>query len=238
MKKDWVVWGGCALLFFTGVVWGMASAPKEFFHVDSVHDAFDMAASIATVLGVIGAIVQLNSWRKQQAANNDHNLAVRIASELNGQENKIKRAWGTAAIAHHAIAANIRAGDESFKSGARAGLVKYVDTQAEDFVKASAEFKSVAFECDVYWGGSYISPVTELIELSDLCISYFQCFRSYVAAGGAAELASIDGGSLDKAWGAMEAKGLVRFSEVGVYVSTRVEEFVSILRRDFITSSK
>jgi len=75
MKKDWVIWGGCVLLFGAGVIWGLMWTKKEFFYVQSIHDLAEIASSIATVAAVF---IALTAWKKQLRAQADHDLARRV----------------------------------------------------------------------------------------------------------------------------------------------------------------
>ncbi|WDH37413.1 hypothetical protein [Pseudomonas chlororaphis] len=63
--KDRIVWGGCALLFGCGFVWGKISSPAGFFKVDNIHDLFEMAGAVATVIAASAAVMAINSWRSQ-----------------------------------------------------------------------------------------------------------------------------------------------------------------------------
>jgi hypothetical protein len=76
MKKDWVVLGGCALLFGAGIVWGQMWPKKDFFAVADIHDLAEILSSMATVAAVF---IAMTAWRKQLRAQHDHDLARRIA---------------------------------------------------------------------------------------------------------------------------------------------------------------
>lgn len=65
LKKDWVIWGGCVLLFAAGVVWGMIPDKKGFFVVTSIHDLFDIVGAIATTIAAAVAVAALSNWQSQ-----------------------------------------------------------------------------------------------------------------------------------------------------------------------------
>ncbi|WDG77318.1 hypothetical protein PUP68_21655 [Pseudomonas chlororaphis] len=65
MKKDWVIWTGCILLFFTGAIWGMIPDKSGFFAVENVHDLFDMFGAIATAVAASVGVIALTNWQSQ-----------------------------------------------------------------------------------------------------------------------------------------------------------------------------
>lgn len=65
MKKDWVIWLGCFLLFFAGVIWGMIPDKTGFFVVADIHDLFDMLGAVATAVAAAVAVIALTNWRSQ-----------------------------------------------------------------------------------------------------------------------------------------------------------------------------
>lgn len=65
MKKDWVIWTGCVLLFLTGVVWGMIPDKSGFFIVDNVHDLFEIFGAIATAIAAAVGVIALTNWQSQ-----------------------------------------------------------------------------------------------------------------------------------------------------------------------------
>jgi len=234
MKKDYVIWGGCALLFLAGAIWGMAWTPKEFFKVRSIHDALDIVAALATVLGVFAALYQLNSWRKQQASGNDHALAVRAAAIVNDREYHIKRIWIIVAVIHFGVAANRLKKD----APAPETFLKLSQSTVDDFQKGAPLLKSISFECEMFWGADYAKPLTELIKVSDLCVQYMNQFKSFASGGASSLLGGGDLESLERVWGELEKMGLTNNGEVIAYVDRRVRGFVDVLRREFISSSR
>lgn len=65
MKKDWVIWTGCFLLFFAGVIWGMIPDKSGFFVVADIHDLFDMFGAVATAVAAAVAVIALTNWQSQ-----------------------------------------------------------------------------------------------------------------------------------------------------------------------------
>lgn len=65
MKKDWVIWIGCVLLFFAGVVWGMIPDKSGFFIVESIHDLFEIFGAIATIIAAAVGVIALTNWQSQ-----------------------------------------------------------------------------------------------------------------------------------------------------------------------------
>jgi hypothetical protein len=82
MRRDWVVWLGCFLLFCCGVLWAQIRVATDFFKVDSVHDLFDIGGVLVTVAAVIVAFRGIGEWRNQGIATADHDLARRLLVEL------------------------------------------------------------------------------------------------------------------------------------------------------------
>lgn len=80
MKKDWVIWGGCFLLFFAGVIWGMIPDKAGFFLVENVHDLFEIVSAIATVAAAIFAYFAWNSWRSQFALQEGFKAATEVCA--------------------------------------------------------------------------------------------------------------------------------------------------------------
>ncbi|MBI6749766.1 hypothetical protein [Pseudomonas syringae] len=65
LKKDWLFWLKCALLFSSGVICGMIPDKKGFFLIESVHDLFEIFGALATVIAAVVAVVALSGWRSQ-----------------------------------------------------------------------------------------------------------------------------------------------------------------------------
>lgn len=71
MNRDWVVWIGCVMLFFSGVVWGGLTIDSKFLKIDSLHDLFEIAGAIATCAAVYIAA----TWKRQLGSTKDYELA-------------------------------------------------------------------------------------------------------------------------------------------------------------------
>lgn len=234
MRKDYVIWGGCALLFVVGAIWGMAWTPKDFFRVQSIHDALDIVAALATVVGVFAALYQLSSWRKQQASGNDHALAVRAAAIVNDREYQIKRIWIIVAVVHFGIAhRKIRE-----NAPAPSSFLELSKSTVEEFRKGAPLLKDISFECEMFWGAEYVKPLADLIKISDLCAQYMDQFKSFASGGPTSILGGGDLESLERTWGELEKLGLTNNGEVIAYVNSRTRGFVDVLRREFISSTR
>lgn len=65
MNRDWVIRGGCVLLFLSGVIWGMIPDKKGFFVVANIHDLFEIFGAIATAVAAWVGVVALTNWQNQ-----------------------------------------------------------------------------------------------------------------------------------------------------------------------------
>ncbi len=99
LKNDKFTWAVCLLLFCAGVVWGSVRLKEDFFAVASIHDLFDIFSSIATILALIYAVLNVNAWRKQTKGQADHALAQKLAVQCMKFKESSRRAWDDAVFA-------------------------------------------------------------------------------------------------------------------------------------------
>ncbi|NMX94733.1 MULTISPECIES: hypothetical protein [unclassified Pseudomonas] len=64
MKRDWVIWGGCFLLFVTGSIFGAPFAAGSSNLAGSIEKIMSFFASIATIVAAGMAFLALNQWKK------------------------------------------------------------------------------------------------------------------------------------------------------------------------------
>jgi hypothetical protein len=177
MRRDWVVWLLCFLLFGCGVVWAQIPIKSSFFIIDNVHDLFEILGALATIIAVCVAASGINAWRWQLRATSDHDLARKILVSIYKYREAIKR------IRHPMIMASETSADDNEKRSENPdierfqGMCKAYDRR----FKAAGEIRvlllSELLEADVVWGEKLRAIVSQLIKL-ELELSTF--VRSYL----------------------------------------------------------
>jgi len=172
LKKDWIIWLGCLLLFASGMVWGMIPIGTDFFKIKDVHDLFEIFSSIATVLAVGLAFFGVNAWRQQVSAEADHALAQRVAVAALKYKETTRVAFGDAQFAVMQFSVGI--------DGLPAGLLETFISKMEERLEASqsskAEFLAVLLECRAIWGSEFPNRYDDFLNFTE---SLFGCLRTF-----------------------------------------------------------
>lgn len=185
MKRDWVIWIGCVLLFSAGVVWGLIQLKHDFFIVSDVHDLFEIIASGATTFAVCVAVVQVNAWRKQLKATTDHDLARKLLISIYRYKEAIK------SVRHPLILNSETAPNKNEDPSTDPGFERFLGLcRAYDRrFKVSEEIRilllSELIEADVIWGPELRDLATKLIKLEVELASFL---RSYLVVNNPKEV--------------------------------------------------
>lgn len=234
MIKDKMVWLVCLLLFLTGLIFGAAVTPRDFFKVESVHEFLECIAALFTVFGVSAALFQWNSWKKEQESNNDHNLAVKAAGIVNDYTFYAEKVFVMASVVRQAVSQkDLRGKPEKMRD-----FAGFSERAAIEFKSQAAGLKSVSFECEMFWGRGYVLPVQQLINFGDRCAEYLDASKTFLENKPQSILLAVDEKRLENIWGEIEMLGVVNPGDGIEYVRSRVASFIAALRRDFITSKK
>lgn len=169
MKKDWVIWVGCASLFVTGVIWGGVPIPTDFFKVKDIHDLFEIASSGATVIAVCLAAAGFNAWKLQILATSDHDLAKRAAIALHAYQAAVVRGFELAEILEKRIRFDIR----GLKPHQSDGILK----ELERLDLAILNAKTMSFECKVGWGEDFWAGFQSVLLPGE---KYSYCIESFL----------------------------------------------------------
>lgn len=170
MKKDWLVWVGCFLLFSVGAIWGGVPISTNFFKVDNVHDLLEIASSIATVLAVCLAAAGYNAWKSQMVATSDHELSRRVA--LTMLRYKFSSVRGCELTRYLVSRMRLQVG----KEGTRQDLLDEVRRELKELQAICSEIRTVAFECKVMWGESVWTDFEKVFVLGSRCCSCIDSF--------------------------------------------------------------
>lgn len=169
MKKDWVIWVGCASLFLTGVIWGGVSIPTEFFKVKDIHDLFEIASSGATVIAVCLAAAGFNAWKLQILAASDHDLAKRAAIALHAYHAAVLRGFELAEILERRIRLDIR--------GLKPHQSDDILIELERLNLAILNARALSFECKVGWGEEFWAGFQSVLLPGQ---KYANCIESFL----------------------------------------------------------
>lgn len=157
MKKDWVIWTGCVLLFGAGVLWGLIWTKADFFHVQNIHDLAEIASSIATVAAVF---IALTVWKKQLRAQADHDLARRVVVSIE----RFKRATLSLIVDAKFCCGNssLQYADYPLIERIEAGITSRLST----FDDETSTFEGLMVEARAIWGTELDDHLGHLREIA------------------------------------------------------------------------
>ncbi|KGU84857.1 hypothetical protein [Pseudomonas mediterranea] len=164
MRRDWMVWLGCFLLFGCGAVWAMVPLNISFFEVNSIHDLFDMFSSAATVYVVVFGV---ELWRRQVSGQADLELARKVAVLALRIKEASLEAWIDAkfSINQHGYGLNSLGAELMDKISQRMGeRLKIRESLQIDFLLVLQEARAI-------WGVDFSKKYNGIIKL------YFECNR-------------------------------------------------------------
>ncbi|MCE0903872.1 hypothetical protein LU676_14030 [Pseudomonas alloputida] len=164
MMKDRVVWGGCLLLLATGILIGKMTAPDAFFEVDNIHEAFEIAGAIATILAVALAVLTMSDWRRQAKAESDHELARQVVVLLRKYRDETVKTWHYAESSIAQIEGNTWVGE----GGSDNYLYQTYQRQLDNMKSLRADLAPLEIECAEVWGGLFSTHFSKLYLLDDL----------------------------------------------------------------------
>lgn len=173
MKKDWVVWVLCILIFLAGTTWGSISLKKDvFWRVDSVHDLFEIIGVFGTFAAVLLGVVGLNTWKKQIKAGLDNELARRVLVSTYKYSQVVIATWRHADLA----ASYVKEPSDYDFMGERSSFVEVAKTAYEDACDARADFLALQAECKAIWGDLLSKDADDLLSFEEICT---QCLNGY-----------------------------------------------------------
>lgn len=168
MRKDWVVWCGCALLFSAGAIWGGVRLDIQFFKVANIHDLFEIFSSAATVAAVFLAFAGVNAWRQQLGAESDHALAQRVAVASLKYKEISKSAFSDAQF----CLLQFDAGREMVPVGVLELYIPGFEARLKRNQESKAEFLGVLQECRAIWGKEFSDKYNVLISHTE---TFYTC---------------------------------------------------------------
>ncbi|MCS4312962.1 hypothetical protein M2397_003265 [Pseudomonas sp. BIGb0381] len=163
MRKDWVVWCGCALLFGAGAIWGGISLDIQFLKVANIHDLFEIFSSAATIAAVFVAFAGVNAWRQQLGAESDHALAQRVAVASLKYKEVSKSSFNDAQF----CALQFNVGREMLPVEILELYIPGFEARLEKSQESKAEFLGVLQECRAIWGKDFSDNYDILISQTD-----------------------------------------------------------------------
>lgn len=164
MKRDWVVWLGCFLLFGMGTVWARVPINNNFFVVADIHDLFEIASAIATVVAVCVAWESYNSWKRQVHAPADLELARKLVHALHQYKNDILRLWFSAELAVELLEMPI----EPTAEAVTLGFSDFEDLYLQES-SAKQDLKSLLLQCRIAWRIDFDEEASALFKFSERC---------------------------------------------------------------------
>jgi hypothetical protein len=175
LKKDWVVWLWCALLFLAGVTWGSIRFKTDFYAVSNVHDLFEIFSSSATIVAVIFAAFSINDWRSQIKAESDHELARKLAVSLERYKESIRAIYSTAGFCVN----NCIVGFEGLPPDTLKAITDRFLIKVEKIQEEGADFRGQLVEARALWGDELPKALADVFNsCNDLC----SCVRLFSMA--------------------------------------------------------
>lgn len=171
MGEGWVIWFGFACSFLVGMVWGAVPIVAVFFKVENLHDLAETLAAIATVVGVVLAVVGYSSWKYQVLAESDHDLSRRASLALQKYKEPALKSYE---LADRLI------GRMYLQLGYREDTSQVLDgvmIELNSLRDAHSEMLLVAWECRDSWGEDIWDRFSEVFSLVDQCR---QCVELFV----------------------------------------------------------
>ncbi|MCS3835572.1 hypothetical protein HNR03_000152 [Pseudomonas sp. JAI111] len=178
MRRDWVVWLGCFLLFGCGAVWAQVPLKTSFFVIDSVHDLFEVLGALATVVAVCVAAANINTWKHQVNASADLELARKVVTALYRYKDKIMTTWGWAEFSVEQLH-----GDEKPTPELSDAVNETIQASIDESDNAALVLKDLLLECQSAWRLNFDIESTFVYMFSDRCSlvakSYILWSRTY-----------------------------------------------------------
>ncbi|MHB2241699.1 hypothetical protein [Pseudomonas monsensis] len=175
MKKDWMIWLCCTLLFLAGVTWGRIWLKTDFFAVSDIHDLFEIFSSAATVIAVIFAAYSVNNWRSQIKVQADHELARKLAVSLLKYKDSIQIAHSDAQFCvNHSII-----GFEGLPPDLLMDVADGFVVRMKESTDQRAELLGVLLEVRALWGDDLPNSLDALF---NTCNEFHKCVRLFAVA--------------------------------------------------------
>ncbi|MFJ2324982.1 hypothetical protein [Pseudomonas sp. NPDC087690] len=195
LSKDLIVWFGCVLLVFVGVLIGQAPLGTDFFKASNIHDFFDIVGVIATCAAVIVAASGLNTWKSQVKSTADHELARRMAISLEKYKTEVNNVWADARIA-----ASLVLDEERVEGKLAEMIVERFSGSLNKLNSSRGELKAVALECKAMWDVLLEKDLNALFIFSSICEGCVSsCIRFVSPTSNALSVASAKG-TFDMNW--------------------------------------
>lgn len=185
MKKDWVVWVLCILIFLAGTTWGSISLKKDdFWRVNNVHDLFEILGVFGTFAAVLLGVIGLNTWKKQIKAGLDNELARRVLVSVHKYSQVVIFTWRSADFAASFV--KELAGKDFLDE--QSSFVQAMKKTSEDVCDARADFLALQAECKAIWGDLISKDADDLLNFEEICT---QCLNDFYkcSVGGTSSLA-------------------------------------------------
>lgn len=232
MKMDWVIWGGCFLLFAAGAVFAQLGLGSNFFVIPNVHDLFDIASSIATVVAVIFAGLGLSSWRKQLRATSDYELARKMLVAVQKYANAAEESWRWCSIANDEQATDAREGKERTIRAIAAGAEPAMRKTRQH----TADLKALLLECRALWADYDSLSLRDFLKFGENCDNYLSSFIESSAVESKDEylINALRGAAMQSIWDGLEGVGLSESGAVSDYISRELSYINGRLSEKFI----
>jgi hypothetical protein len=163
MHNNKIIWGGCVLLFLSGVTFGANIKPNGFFAVSSLHDFFDILGSSATIAAVVLAIVGLNRWKIEAGAASDHELARKMAVAILKYRMELLDLW------QFADSASTQNESEHWMVDQNPHTENFYRHAIAKTKVARAELEAISLESSAIWGGIFESGFTAAFQFENVC---------------------------------------------------------------------
>ncbi|MGS0546648.1 hypothetical protein HXW87_21155 [Pseudomonas sp. Y5-11] len=175
MKKDWIIWLTCVLIFLAGVTWGSIRLKTDFYTVDNIHDLFEILSSAATVVAVILAAFSINAWRSQIKAESDHELARKLAVSLINLKETIQSAYADMQFCRN----NCIVGFEGLPPDLLRSVTNSFIVRMEKAKTQRADLQVLLIEARALWGDELSNSFGGII---NICDEFYGCVRLFSAA--------------------------------------------------------
>ncbi|NSX21867.1 hypothetical protein HTV13_18825 [Pseudomonas putida] len=180
------------------------TASDSFFQVANIHDAFEIAGVIATILAVLLAVWTMSDWRRQAKAESDHELARRVLVQLRKYRDETLKTWQYAESSIVQIEGHTWVG----KGGSDNLLYVTYQRQLDNMKTVRAELAPLEIESAELWGGIFTTHFAKLYLLDDLLSELVDIYLRLLVRGAWDPRAYIEVKSATQRWLTIQDLGL------------------------------
>lgn len=231
MRKDWVSWMVCVLVFGAGAVWAQIPIATSFFRVEDIHDLFEIVSSLATVVAVALAYMGLSTWRQQIKGHSEHALATRVSIECRRYKDSLAGAW---ADAHFSLLQS-DLGEDSLPADLWATISGRMASQLQEREEIKTMFQAALLEVRALWGVEIAAKYDHLLNFGEACDSCVRAFNSWSDRNGQEMVRALNKYGLERSRVKFKENGWMDVDgKVSVLIESLAREADSVVRQKLL----